>query len=204
MAQGSFCYRGMSLVYLYHPYNQAGQNERSIEIPIARWYLAQYPPPARVLEIGNVLMHYGPVAWMVLEACERAPGVTNADVMTWTPPKPFDFILSISTIEHVGFGKYAQLTASQPTPRDVLQRVRGWLAPGGLLIATVPTGYHPVLDEQFRTGRLGADELHSLRRISDDNRWAECSLEEALAMPYRPGSYHWAGGLVVILCRSEN
>ena len=203
MTRGTFRYCGAELIYLDHPYNRAAQNMRTVEIPIARWYLARYPRPAAILEVGNVLSHYGDIDWPVLDVRERGPQVINADVMAWEPPHPFDFILSISTVEHVGYGRHAALTGPV-TPAEVLARLRSWLTPGGLCLATVPTAYNPTLDEQLRAGTLGADEVHALRRVSEANEWAECPLDEALAMPYCLGRHRWGGGMIVILCHEEH
>ena len=136
MTRGTFRYCGAELIYLDHPYNRAAQNMRTVEIPIARWYLARYPRPAAILEVGNVLSHYGDIDWPVLDVRERGPQVINADVMAWEPPHPFDFILSISTVEHVGYGRHAALTGPV-TPAEVLARCRAVLQSLGKTITHV-------------------------------------------------------------------
>ncbi|MFH0902320.1 MAG: hypothetical protein V2A73_16940 [Pseudomonadota bacterium] len=203
-----FVFNGKRLPYFQHKYNHASENVRTIEVPIARWLIVdklRHNARARVLEVGNVLGHYGEIHWPVLDVREQGETVINADIMAWDPPCLLDLIVSISTIEHVGFERYAEYTGSGVTPAAVLARMRGWLAPGGRLLATAPTGYNPALDEELRNGTLGADRLWAMRRVSDDNHWAECNLDEALAMPYRDGKYRWGGGLVIMLCaRSKN
>lgn len=199
----TFGFNGRSFEYFRHSYNHASENVRAVEIPIARWVIAEKlrrNPRAQLLEVGNVLAHYGEVPWPVLDVREQGATVINVDVMTWQPPRPVDLVVSISTIEHVGFERYAQYTA--PTrPSAVLARLRGFLAPGGRLFATAPTGYNPALDEELRAGTIGADQIRSMRRVAEPNEWAECSVEEALAMPYRQGKHRWGGGLVIMLCR---
>ena len=51
-----------------------------------------------ILEVGNVLSHHD-----MLDKYEMAKGVTNADVVHSTSEKKYDLIISISTLEHVGW-----------------------------------------------------------------------------------------------------
>ncbi len=200
----TFTFQGTEYRYFGHPYNHADQNVRAVEVPLVRAAIARTlrrSPSARVLEVGNVLGHYGPVKWWVVDLAERGKNVINADILNWVWPEPFDLIVSISTIEHVGYGRWRQWTGSA-TPAAALAAYRSHLAPGGRILATAPTGYNPGLDEALRTGTLGADRLFFMRRVADPNEWAECSRDEALAMPYCDGRHRWGGGLVIIYCRN--
>jgi hypothetical protein len=58
------------------------------------------------------------------------------------------------------------------------------LAPGGTLFVTVPAGYNPALDAAIRDGALGFTRVTAMRRTSRTNRWAEATVEEALAAEY--------------------
>jgi hypothetical protein len=98
----TFSWNGQTLD---HAYNHTSYNSRRVEIPIARWFLAQRPE-ARALEIGNVLAHYGPILWPVVDL--REPGAINANVMAWRPETPVERLVSISTVEHIGYGKYGK------------------------------------------------------------------------------------------------
>ncbi|HUW31732.1 MAG TPA: hypothetical protein VM223_08985 [Planctomycetota bacterium] len=182
--------------YFDHRYNYTRLNMRRVEIPIARWFLQQ-KSGTRILEVGNVLSHYGPVTWPVVDL--REPGAINVDVMTWEPEEPIDLLVSISTIEHIGVGKYKR--AARVRPSGVLARFRSFLAPGGQAVVTAPTGYG--LDRELREGTLGADEVWFMRVRPDriPVEWSECTMEEALAMPSRACSGRWSGGLMVLLCR---
>ena len=193
----TFFWNGQALEYFDHRYNRTALNMRRVEIPIARWFLQQ-KSGAWVLEVGNVLSHYGPVTWPVVDL--REPGAINADVMAWEPEEPVDLLISISTIEHIGFGKYKRATA-QVRPSGVLARFRSFLAPGGRAVVTAPTGYG--LDRELREGTLGADEMWFMRVRLDriPIEWSECTMEEALAMPPRACSGLWSGGLMVLVCR---
>jgi len=185
-----FFWNGQRLEYFDHPYNHTALNMRRVEIPIAWWFLRQ-KPGARILEVGNVLSHYGPVAWPVVDLHEK--GAINEDVMVWEPEEPVDLLISISTVEHIETAR----------PSQVLDRFRSFLAPGGQAVVTAPTGYNQALDRELRAGTLGADETWFMRVRPDriPVEWNECTMEEALAMPARACSGLWSGGLMVLLCR---
>lgn len=201
MELGRFEFGGGHYAYFRHPYNRAGQNMRAVEVPIVREMLRGRWEWDRILEVGNVLSHYMDTGWPALDAREQGPHVIHADVMRWQPEQRFDLIVSVSTLEHVGHGRYAALTGAT-TPGDVLARIRSWLAPGGELLATVPLGYNELLDAQLAAGEMPADEVRCMRRVSDDNEWQECTLEEALAAE-RPAGYLWAVGMAALYCAAE-
>lgn len=198
-----FTFQWWTLEYLRHPYNRAAQNMRAVEIPIIREFLNNAGRGAVILEIGNVLSYYGPISWPVVDLQEQAAGVINADIMEWEPSTRFDLIVSISTLEHIGFGRFGH--GLSVNPADVIARLRGWLTQDGLLAATIPTKYNPVWDAHLRAGTLGADRLYAMRRIisreinlrrpGGGNFWEECSVEEALDAPRGI----WSGGMVVVV-----
>lgn len=197
----TFTFRGNEYRYFRHVYNSAGQNMRAVEVPIV-WEFVRGREWENILEIGNVLSHYRSVGWPVLDAREKRPGVINADIMAWQPEQPFDRIISISTLEHVGYGRYAHITEPGTTPADALQRIRGWLVPCGKALLTVPIGYNQMLDEQLMSGTLPFDDVYFMRRISDRNEWVECSHSEAIATE-RPDGYRWAVAMAALYCYEE-
>jgi hypothetical protein len=98
----SFAFNGSRHRYFYHRYNSTCETERCIEIPIALDFLGRRPAGA-ILEIGNVLNHYTPFQHAVVDKYELGAGVTNADVCDFESVHDYDAIVSISTIEHVGW-----------------------------------------------------------------------------------------------------
>jgi SAM-dependent methyltransferase len=201
MAEGRFTFDGQEYAYFAHPYNRAGENMRTVEVPIAyNWVRGREWD--RILEVGHVLGHYGLGGWPVLDARERGPAVITADLMRWQPAEPLDRIVSISTLEHVGHGRYADLTAPGATPEAALARMRSWLAPGGEALFTVPLGYNPALDRAFRREALPVARVACMRRVSAANEWAECTAGQALAAR-RPAGYRWAVAMAALFCRGE-
>lgn len=145
---------GTAYQYLDHTYNDTRTNERAVEVPMAlNWVFAH---PGRGLEVGNVLSHYWPSAnWPVVDAFERAHGVINVDIMDYHPQERFNWIVSISTVEHIGWDE------AMPIERDVtkslaaIAHMRSLLAPGGQMLLSFPTGIHPGLDAAVEGGSLG-------------------------------------------------
>lgn len=177
----TFPFRGRQLEQFYHRYNTTWANERVVEVPVGRALVSEAGGPD-VLEIGNVLGHYGPIRHRVLDKFERSPGVINEDAATWTPPGKYDLVLSISTFEHIGYDDDDR----DPTGSKILQAIancRRWLKPSGRLVITAAPGYNPAFDNLVRDGRLGADRLEFFHRASR-LRWKACDAGTALAARY--------------------
>lgn len=170
----TFSFDGASYPYFYHRYNTTWRNERVVEVPIAQRAVAD-AVGRKILEVGNVLAHYGEVRHVVVDKYERAPGVINADAIDHRTDDRYDLIVSVSTIEHVGFDE---------EPRDatktlrVVEHLRTLLAPGGRMLVTVPLGYNPDLDAMLREGKFPFTRIRTLKRISADNRWQEVPWED--------------------------
>ena len=182
----SFTFRGARHRYFAHPYNQTWKNERAVEIPLALERL-RAAAGRRVLEVGCVVPHYARVRHPVVDRYEHARGVVNEDVLAFQPAAPCDLILSISTLEHVGWDE---------RPRDPAKAMRaiehliGMLAPGGTFFMTVPVGHHPALDEYLRSAAAPFERMGYLKRVSAANDWVEVEAAEAWACAYgRPFPY---------------
>ena len=176
----TFGYDGAEIPYLRHAYNYTWLNERAVEVPLAAAVLAE-AGDRRVLEVGNVLAHYLPVSHPVVDKYEQAPGVHNVDVVDIDLPGPFDLVLAISTLEHVGFDEEVR---DPGKPARAIAHLASLLAPGGRLWCTFPVGYNPALDEGLRTGGLGFTRLTALRRTGRDNRWEQVPVDDVWGTGY--------------------
>jgi hypothetical protein len=187
-----FTFAGKQHRYFFHPYNWAFQNERSVEVPIVSSVLVGRPR-ARTLELGNVLAHYGHSGHFVVDKYEIAHNVINEDIVDFAPQEKFDLVVSISTIEHVGWDE---------EPRDAgkaevaCERLVSLLRPGGELRITWPLGANPGLDRALRAGTLPFQSVGFMRRETEDNRWRESTLEELEGVEY--GSpFQWGNAIAV-------
>lgn len=159
----SFVWQGQNLGLFDHPYNQTATNERAVEIPAAMAFLTGCT--GRGLEVGNVLGHYDIAGHDVVDLYENAPGVANIDVFDVTGT--WDWIVSISTIEHLGWDIH---------PRDphsalhAVEHLRSLLAPDGRMFISIPLGYHPLLDRSIASGEFDpAEDAVYVRR--PDGSW---------------------------------
>jgi hypothetical protein len=155
--------------YFVHSYNTTWRNERAVEVPIARSFLAHHGN-GHGMEFGNVLAHYGGAGGdVVLDKYEGSPGVVNVDVVDYAPPTQFDYIVSLSTIEHVGWDERPRDTQKVLLAFD---RLRAMLAPGGRMLISAPIGHNATLDDAVREGRWPVLREATLAR-SADGRWLE-------------------------------
>jgi hypothetical protein len=177
--------------YFLHDYNVTWCNERAVEIPIV-WAEVRRRRGRRVLEVGNVLAHYFAVDHEVVDKFEKGRSISNEDVATFRGGRPYDLIVSISTLEHIGWDE---------EPQDGGKIVRAianlseQLAPGGRLVATLPLGYNPVMDAQLAAGALPFSRCHYLVRRGMLS-WAETDWQGVAGSAY---AERWPGarGLVI-------
>ncbi|HET7101650.1 MAG TPA: hypothetical protein VFJ52_10905 [Terriglobia bacterium] len=181
----TFTFRGESYRHLWHRYNATWRNERAVEIPIARGFLAGIPAE-KVLEIGNVLSHYGPVAHQVVDKYEQGEGVRNEDVCDFKPGRKYDLILSISTLEHVGWDEEPK---DESKVLRAFENLRSLLAPRGRLVVTIPLGYNPPLDKMIEEGRIRFSERICLKRQPRRNVWREVDAGEVRQPGYDRRAY---------------
>lgn len=180
--RAAFDYRGRRIDYFDHPYNTTRQNERCVELAIAREWLhdaaVRDGRAVEGLEVGNVLGHYG-VPWerRIVDLNEQGDGVENVDV--FDVDDTFDWIVSISTIEHVGQDDGWDDPRRAPLAVDYL---RSLLRPGGRMLVTAALGWNAALDAALTSGEITADVSSTMRRdvVNDTLDWV-----------YWPG-VHWA------------
>jgi hypothetical protein len=193
LPERTFEFKGRTLRCFYHRYNMTWAGERAVEIPIARSYL-EARPGAKVLEVGNVLPHYYPAEYDVVDKFEHGPRIINEDIVEYAPTARYELILSISTFEHIGFDDESSGSSGEKI-LAALANCRRLLSERGLLVITVPTGYNPDLDGLIGREGLGSSAQYFLRRAGR-RQWQPCGKDEALACRYRD-PYPYANGLLV-------
>jgi hypothetical protein len=114
------------------------------------------------------------------------------DIMAAEFDEPFDYILNVSTTEHVGLGRYGD-----PLDPDgdlkAMRRLKRWmrLNGDGIQIMTIPIGVDAVVGQYHRV--YGPQRLPRLLKgfsilrerywikADDDSSWLSCTKERALA-----------------------
>jgi len=169
-----FKLQGKNYSYFCNIYNATWKNERAVEISISNELIKKYKNK-KVLEVGNVLSHYSPVTHDILDKYEKSKGIINKDIVDFKPSKKYDLIISISTLEHVGFDE---------KPKDknkimlAVKNLKKMLAKNGEILITVPTGYNPYLDKILKKNKIKFTKKYCLKRISKDNKWVEVKWQE--------------------------
>lgn len=189
----TFEFQGVAYRYFYHLYGTTWKTERAVEIPIV-WDSVKkcQDEGKRILEVGNVLHYRFKVNHDVLDKYELVDGVINEDVVDFNPPKQYDLIISISTLEHVGWHEIPQ------EPDKILRAVenlRRLLVPGGKMIATIPIGENPNVSRLLDNGSLRFDKQLYLKRKLN-NKWQEVSWNDIKNLEYNK-SIPSANGLIV-------
>lgn len=190
-----FVYQGRVLPYFLHLYHSSYRNERAVEVSIM---LDALIPGQRVLEVGNVLNHYVVFPHDVVDKYERAPHVANQDVVDFQPAgKRYDLIISVSTLEHVGWDEQ---------PRDpgkilrAVEQIRHLLAPVGRALFTVPLGWNSYLDDVIRRLAVGENLLgvsrHQFMLRMGLTAWREATWSEVNNAKF--GTPFWCANAIMI------
>jgi SAM-dependent methyltransferase len=108
---------------------------------------------------------------------------------------PYDLIVSVLTLEHVG---YDEDPREPEKPARAVRNLLGLLAPGGRMLATIPIGHHRALDDDLMGGAFGGTVSY-LRRVTS-LKWEQVEREQANVMYGWP----WPGANVVAIARWKN
>jgi hypothetical protein len=188
--------------YFYHNHNNTWRGERAVEIPFAKAFIDEFLKKhenlgkynkhdasrkresikCEILEVGNVLSNYFSFEHDIVDKYDStAKDVINKDIVNYNPGKKYDRIVSISTLEHVGWDE---------TPRRperviaAFNSIRRLLSSGGMALITIPLGYNAALDKFLQEAKIQLDKVYLMRRISKDNQWEEYSDENFKNLRY--------------------
>jgi len=190
--------------YFYHIYNTTWKNERTIEIPIMMEIMGS-SDSKRILEVGNVISHYFPVNHDIVDKYEKNKGVINCDISEIPSSEKYDLIVSISTLEHVGWDEHVfdnnvqgDISSLDDTKiPKAIRKLESLLNNRGKIIVTLPIGYNGILDKLLKDKKLPFSEVYYLKRISKDNQWRQVSREDIDNLNYDFIPYYRANGLVI-------
>ncbi len=123
----SFELGGVRIDYRDDWHNWIWLHERAVEIPIAAAAL-QSVGPGRTIEVGAVMSHYGYNGHRVIDQYEHGEGIEQIDIFDLPPTPVHDLVLSVSTLEHVGWDELPSDAELALKEMDHLKRL---VAPGG-------------------------------------------------------------------------
>lgn len=183
----TFRYNGHEFPMFDHPYNATLTNERAVEIPIALDFMDRQDgdiyDDVEGLEVGHVLHHYTDLAvddWRlqrrIVDRYEVGDQVDNIDV--FAIQGSYDWIVSVSTLEHVRAGEPGSLERSAPWGAvAALAYLTTLLNPGGQMLVTLGLGQNAMLDRFLMRGEsFGARSKRTLVRERPENQWRQTDL----------------------------
>jgi hypothetical protein len=100
----------------------------------------------------------------------------------YVPTQKYDLIVSVSTLEHVGWDEQPQEPAKLLQAIDHLRTA--CLAPSGTIVASLPIGYNGYFDALLASGKTPFTTQHFLKRISKKNYWIETDWESCRDASY--------------------
>lgn len=165
-----FSFGGRSYAYLDRRHGWTWLNERCVEVPLVAAAIRD-AGGTEILEVGNVLRHYLPASHRVIDKYEASDGVENVDVFDFASERGFDLVVSVSTLEHVGWDEPAR---DPDLALGAVDHLKSLVRPGGRLLITVPVGYHPRLDKAMLSGEVPLDFLGALACNYRTGDWVEC------------------------------
>lgn len=187
-----FVFNKQKYNYFIHPYNCTWKNERTVEIPIIKKILDENKNK-EVLEVGNVMPHYGVTGHDILDKYETAENVINEDVINFKPQKKYDLIISISTLEHVGQDEKIK---DNTKILKAISNLKKLLTNKGQIIITLPLGYNKNMDLLIKKGKIDFKKKFLMVRISEENIWRQVPWKKNLNVKYgRP--FFGANGLII-------
>lgn len=175
-----FEFNGRTYRYLIHPYNYSWETERRVEIPIFLNLIKKFKRK-EILEVGNVLSHYVNFKHDIVDKYEKAEEVINKDVIDLKPKKKYDLIISISTLEHVGWDETPQ---QKNKIAAAIKNLKKLVKPKGTIAITIPMGHNLYMDGLIKKGKDGFKEKYFLKRISKQNIWKQVDKKEIKGAKY--------------------
>ena len=188
----NFSLNGKEYQYFYHKYRSTWANERIVEIPYFK-SLAESADSQYVLEIGNVLSHYLPVKYDILDKYENLPNIIQEDILSFKPKKRYKLIISISTFEHIGWDENPR---NPEKVKAVIDHIKSFLEKDGELVFSVPINYNPELDKMIFNNEIKLSGKTYLKRSDRKNHWIETSEKEVLLSKY--GSPYFCANALLI------
>ncbi|PIN93069.1 hypothetical protein COU54_04500 [Candidatus Pacearchaeota archaeon CG10_big_fil_rev_8_21_14_0_10_31_24] len=166
--------------YFYGSYNHTWVNERAIEIPLVNQEIVTHLKNKKsILEIGNVMNYYHPFKHEVIDKYEKGKGIINQDALDFKLQKKYDLIISISTMEHVGWDEKIK---DETKIIRAVENLKKHLNKEGQIIMTVPLGYNPFLDKIIEKKQLTSEAYFFKRGLF--GRWKQISWEKAKHTQY--------------------
>lgn len=171
------------------PYNNPRTNERNIELPIGFWFIENYGD--NLVEIGEVTAMYReakhPVYDLSSDQADRRRDVFDINMTDKN-------VLSISTVEHVGFGDYG----NKPEPHLAIEAIKKIRKEAQKYMITYPVGYNVELDDDLMESGIPYFVMFRDER----NKWFMSVHNDLTKFKYNDPFY--AGNAIVVITNTTD
>lgn len=192
-------------------------NERIVELPYVMGAVASLPAGSHVLDFGatesTVSLSLAALGHDVVAADLRPYPLQHprlrslaGPIEEWDgPERPFDAVVCLSAIEHVGLGAYDEARTDGDLDRAIVERFGRWLRPGGELVLTAPYGAWEVGETQRVYDATHLDALLAGWRVVDRAVCVQTAHDRWERADGEPPSSTWASGARgVVLVRATS
>lgn len=128
-------------------YNNPSINERKAELPIAFWFLKNFDKK-EIIEIGEITPMYEEVSHLVFDLKPIKSSTIKNDAININYKNKN--VLSISTVEHIGFGDYG-LPKDNNLSINVIKKI---IKESKTHLITFPVGYNRNLENQIFNSKI--------------------------------------------------
>jgi SAM-dependent methyltransferase len=177
------------------PINLPLESTRIVEYP---WVLRNLPSEGKILDVGStgsqlpvMLACLGYHVWTIdvrdyeyAVLSDNLHSVVGDIRRTGFPNDFFDVVIAVSTIEHVGLGRYGDPVDAEGD-RNAIKETRRIMANDGILLITVPfgkrstTSLHRVYDENALLSLLKGFKIQNIEYfMRTDRLWASSTKEQ--------------------------
>ena len=192
-----FVFKNEKINYIFHSHNNKGLTERTAELAIAKFYLSTFKPK-NLLEIGNVTYYYynefiGTYQKKtVVDLGENDSVVIKEDIAKFKPSNKFDFILSVSTFEHMDEEDFRPLnfdySNNTVAAKNIIYCYENLLEEGGCMLLTAALGWTKEWDRTFKSDILNQYpfkriEKYLLKKINEQE-WIQLDKIDIDYTPY--------------------
>lgn len=189
----TFTFDGEKYTYEKGEYNNARLNERAVEVPIAARLLSI---KNKVLEVGNVLSHYGHEAHTVIDMGDYGKGFDVEDILLFQPGELFDCAICISVLVHFPANIFAV---------EIVQHIKSLLKPGSPYLFTIPHGYNEEMDMAITVNSFEVDYIYRMdKKDGELHTWKQevRRFGEIKDLAYN-GKSQWANTLYILAGNTE-
>jgi hypothetical protein len=146
------------------------KNERAVTIPIIWNVVQEYRTKGKnVLEMGNVLSYTFKVDHDIVDKYEISDGVINKDIADFQPNKQYDLIVSVLSLQSVGWDEVPQ---DPPKILKAIDNLKRMLSPDGKIIIAVGWGWNQYFDNLLLQKKFIFDKQAYLKK-ENSTRWVE-------------------------------